>query len=188
MSDAPEWPDRCRVQAAEGWLTLRNWQEAKAELDKITDEKSRKHPEVLNAYADVWEVSEDWAALARYMEVLILYEPDEINHWLRLNAALLFSGRFTEAHEHLLEILKRHPHHPALLFKLAVTLGALQKHEEAEWVLAELFTLENGKYQRTYLHMALNWEELSPLREQLRALQQKIEAETGGEAGTEVSE
>lgn len=188
MSDAPEWPARCRVQAAEGWLTLSNWQEAKAELDKITDEKSRKHPEVLKAYADVWEVSEDWAALARHMEVLILYEPDEINHWLRLNAALLFSGRFTEAHERLLEILKQHPHHPALLFKLAVTLGALRKHEEAEWVLAELFTLENGKYERTYLHMALDWEELAPLREQLRALQQKIEAETGGEAGTEVSE
>ena len=74
------------------------------------------------------------------------------------------------------------------MFKLAVTLGALQKHEEAEWVLAELFTLENGKYERTYLYMALNWEELAPLREQLRALQQKIEAETGGEADTEVSE
>ena len=182
MSDAPEWPDRCRVQAAEGWLTLRNWQEAKAELDKIEDERIRKHPDVLKAYADVWEVSGDHAAMIRYMEVLILYEPDEIDHWYRLNAALLASGRLTEAYDNMQEILKRHPHHPGLLFKLAVTLGALQKYEEAEWVLAELFTLENGKYERTYLYMALNWEELAPLREQLRALQKKIEA------GTEVSE
>ncbi|HBJ82362.1 MAG: hypothetical protein Q8M07_16390 [Prosthecobacter sp.] len=188
MSDAPEWPVKCRVQAAEGWLTLRNWQEAKAELDKITDEKSRKHPEVLNAYADVWEVSEDWAALARYMEVLILYEPDEINHWLRLNAALLFSGRFTEAHERILEILKVHPHHPALLFKLAVTLGALEKLEEAEWVLAELFTLENGKYERTYLGMALSWDELAPLREPLLALQRKLDEKKSGDTDAEVSE
>jgi predicted Zn-dependent protease len=177
MSNLPEWPDNQRMTAAEGWLTLRNWQEAKAELDKITDEKSRKHPDVLKAYADVWEVSGDHAAMIRYMEVLILYEPDEIDHWLRQNAALLAAGRLTEAHQRLMEILKRHPHHPALLFKLAVTLGALQKHEEAEWVLAELFTLENGKYEEVYLYMALDWDHLEPLREKLRVLQQKIEEE-----------
>lgn len=183
-----EWLDKFRVEAAAGWLTLRNWQEAKAELDKITDEKSRKHPDVLNAYADVWEVSEDHAALARYMEVLILYEPDEIDHWLRLNAALLFAGRFTEAHERLLEILKVQPQHPALLFKLAVTLGALQKFEEAEWVLAELFTLEHGKYEVVYLHMALGWDHLEPLREKLLALQRKLDEKKGGDASAEVSE
>ncbi|MDZ4406121.1 hypothetical protein [Prosthecobacter sp.] len=183
-----EWPFERRVEAADGWLTLRDWQQARAELDKITSEKSRKRPEVLKAYADVWEVSGNHEAMVRYMEVLILYEPDEIGHWLRLNAALLFSGRFTEAHERMLEILKVHPQHPALLFKLAVTLGALQKHEEAEWVLAELFTLENGKYERTYLYMALNWEELAPLREQLLIIQQKLEEHKDGDADAEVSE
>lgn len=188
MSDVPEWLDKFRVAASEGWLALRDWREAKAELDRITDEKRRKHPDVLKAYADIWEVSEDWAALARYMEVLILYEPDEIGHWLRLNAALLFSGRFMEAHERMLEILKVHPQHPALLFKLAVTLGALQKLEEAEWVLAELFTLENGKYERVYLDMALDWPELTPLREKLLTLQQKLDEKKSGDASTEVSE
>lgn len=183
-----EWPFERRVEAADGWLTLRDWQQARAELDKITSEKSRKRPEVLKAYADVWEVSEDWAAVARYMEVLILYEPDEIGHWLRLNAALLFSGRFMEAHERMLEILKVHPHHPALLFKLAVTLGALQKLEEAEWVLAELFTLDNGKYERTYLGMALSWDELAPLREPLLALQRKLDEKKSDDASSEASE
>ena len=188
MNDEPEWLDKFRVDAAEGWLTLRDWREAKAELDKITDEKSRKHPAVLRAYADVWEVSGDHAAMIRYTEVLILYEPDEIDHWLRLNAALLAAGRLTEAHERMLEILKLHPQHPALLFKLAVTLGALQKFEEAEWVLAELFTLEHGKYERTYLGLALDWDELAPLREQLLALQQKLDADKSDDASAEVSE
>lgn len=183
-----ERPFERQIEAAEGWLTLRNWQEAKAELDKITNERSRKHPDVLKAYADIWEVSGDHAAMVRYMEVLILYEPGELDHWLRLNAALLFSGRFTEAHERMLEILKVHPHHPGLLFKLAVTLGALEKLEEAEWVLAELFTLEHGKYESTYLPLALEWNELAPLREQLLAMQQKSEKEPGDGTAAEAGE
>lgn len=187
MNEDDECPYTHRIEAAEGWLTLRNWQEAKAELDRIKNEKSRKHPDVLKAYADVWEVSEDHAAMIRYMEVLILYEPDEMDHHLRLNAAMLASGRLEEAHQRMLEILKLHPHHPALLFKLAVTLGALKKHEEAEWVLAELFTLENGKYERTYLGLALGWDELAPLREQLLALQQKLEEKPSGNEPSEVS-
>lgn len=187
MSDTSDWPDKFRVEAAEGWLTLRNWQEAKAELDKIPNEQRRKHPEVLKAYADVWEVSEDNEAMIRCMEELTLCEPDEMDHWFRLNAALLAAGRLSEAHGRMLKILKVHPHHPGLLFKLAVTLGALKKFEEAEWVLAELFALENGKYERTYLPLALEWNELAPLREQLLALQQKLEAEKDRGADSEVS-
>lgn len=183
-----EPPFERQIEAAEGWLMLRAWQEAKAELDAITNERSRKHPDVLKAYADVWEVSGDHAAMVRCMEALILHEPDEPDHWLRLNAALLFSGRFQEAHERMLEILKVHPHHPGLLFKLAVTLGALGKLEEAERVLAKLFTLENGKYEVVYLQMALGWDHLEPLRGKLLALQGKLDEKNSGDASSEVSE
>lgn len=175
-----EWPFERRIEAADGWLALRDWRQAKAELDKITNEKIRKRPEVLKAYADIWEVSGDHAAMARYMEVLVLYEPGEIDHRLRLNAALLALGRFDEARQFIEEDLKQHPDHPALLFKLAITFGMMRKYEEAEWVLAQIFTLEDGKYERTYLDLALDWPELAPLRENLLKWQRELDAESGG--------
>ena len=187
MSRPPEWPDTLHVQASEGWLSLRNWQEAKAELDKITDEKVRAHPVVLKAYADVWEVSEDHAAMARYMEVLILYEPDEIDHRLRMNAALLASGRAQEALERIDRDLKDHPDHPGLLFKRAVTLCMLDKLEEAEWALVFLFTLEDGKYEKTYLDIALDWPQLEPLRGVLQAWKRELDEKSGGAAPPEAT-
>lgn len=177
--DPPDdkWPFEQRIEAAAGWLTLRDWQEAKRELDKITNLKIRKRLEVLKAYAEVWEMSGDHAAMARYMEVLVLYEPGEIDHRLRLNAALLALGRLDEARQFIEGDLKQHPDHPALLFKLAITLCMMQKHGEAEWVLVQLFTLKDGKYERTYLGLALDWPELAPLRENLLQWQRELDAE-----------
>ncbi|MFO1485255.1 MAG: hypothetical protein U1F71_17980 [Verrucomicrobiaceae bacterium] len=188
MSKAPEWPDTLRIQAAEGWLSLRNWQEAKAELDKITDEKTRAHPDVLKAYLEVWEASENREAMVRYLEVLILYEPDEVGHRLRLNAMLLVLGRFDEAYKRIVEDLKTHPNHPALLFKLAVTLCMLKEFERAEWTLVILFTLEEGKYERVYLDMALGWEGLEPLRETLQKWKRELEQQSGGKSSPDVAD
>ncbi|MEW6302893.1 MAG: tetratricopeptide repeat protein [Verrucomicrobiota bacterium] len=174
-----EPPDSHRLNAAEAWLTLRNWREAKAELDHIT-EANREHPAVLDAYADVCEVSQNWQEGARFMEALITREPDNVDHWLRLHAALLFARRYPEACDCLEKALHRFPHHPALLFKLAVTSAQLGKYENAGFVLYELFTTDGGKYRRTYLGMALDWKEFEPMRDRLLAWQKEF-ADAPGE-------
>ena len=186
--EASGWPDKRRLEASEGWLALCNWREAKAELDKITDEKIRTHPDVVKAYLDVWEVSDNREEMARCLEVLILHEPDEIGHRLRLNAMLLFLGRFDEAHRRIEEDLKVHPNHPALLFKLAVTLCMLRKLEEVEWTLVILFTLEEGKYERVYLDMALGWEGMEPLRHKLQEWKRELDLKSGGDSQPEVTD
>jgi len=181
MNDSLGWLDRSRLEASEGWLMLRNWHQAKAELDKISLE-NRGHLEVLKQYSEIFEVSKDHEANIVVLEQLTRLAPDEVDYWLRLNAAQLFAGRYLEARERLEFVMIKHPHHPALLFKLAVTMGALQQYDEAEWILADLFTLEGGKYESVYLGLALSWNELAPLREHLLALQDQISKPDDGGA------
>ena len=175
MKPDDDWPGRHHVEAAEGWLALGDWQEAKAELD-LLGPAGRDHPEALRARADVFEVAGRWNAQTVVLEKLTHLEPDEIDHWLRLNAAQLLAGQPREALARLETILERHPDHPGLLFKLAVTQAALGAIRSAGRTLTKLFTLEHHKYARTYVPLALQWNELAPLHDQLRDMQEMLDA------------
>jgi tetratricopeptide (TPR) repeat protein len=167
MPDDLEPETRFRVETALEWLRLCQWQAAKAELDKIPSAKNRSHPTVLRAYAEVWEVSGKHAARIRCLKALIMLDPHEIEGHLQLNAALLAAGWFQEADQRMQEVLSKHPRHPALLFKQAVTCAHLGKLREAFGILTMLFSMNDGKYERVYLDMALTWPGLELLQSEL---------------------
>ena len=173
MKPAGDWPGRRAVETAEGWLSLGDWQEAEAQLDGIPAE-FREHPEVWKAYADVHEIAQNWEAAIAATEGLIRSEPEEIDHWLRLTAAQLSAGQAEAAQKRLQAFLKRRPDHPALLFKLAVTLGALGKFSDAGANLTRLLTMEHSRYAKAYIPLALDCVELRAFHDQLRDMQEYL--------------
>jgi hypothetical protein len=110
------------------------------------------------------------------MEPLAQRYWDHIDRWLRLHAAPLLVDRPQGTLTRWDTALERHPEHPARLFKLAVTLAALDRLRDAGCALTKLFTLEHNKFPRTYVPLALQWEELAPLHDRLRDLREMLNA------------
>lgn len=120
---------RC-LAAAEGWLGLGNWQEAKAELDSISPQM-REHPAVLyqrwhiHAAAGQWEEA---ALVARKLSQLL---PELPFGWLQLAHSLHALRRTEEARNILLSMLVRFPTQPIVPYKLACYACHLGHLEEA---------------------------------------------------------
>ncbi len=149
---------RC-LEAAEGWLGLGNWQEAKAELDGISP-KIREHPAVLcmrwniHAAAKQWELA---AVVARKLSQLV---PDLPFGWIQLAHSLHALDRTEEARNVLLPVVARFPRQSFMRYKLACYACHLGHFQEARQWLETALDLGDSK---EVAKMALQDPELKPL-------------------------
>jgi predicted Zn-dependent protease len=158
--------DRRYLAAAEGWLGLGNWREAKAELGCISP-PMREHPVVLcmrwniHAAAKQWELAAD---VARKRSQLV---PNLPLGWLELAHALHALKRTQEARGVLLPVVDRFPRQYFMRYKLACYACQLGKLDEARhWLEAALEMADSTELVRT----ALEDPELKPFWSQATGL------------------
>jgi tetratricopeptide (TPR) repeat protein len=68
-------PDSNHLMAAEGWLELGNYEEANAELEKITAEL-RAHPDVLVVRWAIFAAAKKWEAALDIAAAIIRLVPE----------------------------------------------------------------------------------------------------------------
>lgn len=151
--------DRKCLEAAEGWLGLGSWNEAKAELDSIRPQM-REHPAVLcmrwniHAAAKQWELA---AVVARKLSQLV---PGLPYGWIQLAHSLHALNRTEEARNILLPVVDRFPKQSLMRYKLACYACQLGHLKEARHWLETALELGDS---REVAEMALLDPELKPL-------------------------
>ena len=122
--------DRLHLEAAQGWLGLRNWREANEELDQIAP--------ILRARADVlkvrWEVcaqAKQWEHGLEIASTLAAKTPRDSFGSIRAAHALHQLGRNQAAHDLLSGILEQFPKDQVITYNLACYCCQLGKFKEA---------------------------------------------------------
>jgi predicted Zn-dependent protease len=106
------------LEAAEGWLGLGNWQEAKAELDCISP-PMRERPVILCLRWNIHAAAKQWQLAADVARKLSQLVPELSLGWLKLAHALHALKRTKEARDILLPVVDRFPGQFYIRYKLA---------------------------------------------------------------------
>ena len=152
-------PDKKCLDAAEGWLGLGNWIEAKAELDNLRPQM-REHPAVLCVRWNIYAAAKQWEAAAVVARKLSQLTPQLAFPWIQLAHSLHSLKRTEEARNTLLPVVDRFPRQPFIRYKLACYACQLGHLQEAQhWLQA---ALELGDSTEV-VKMALQDPDLKPL-------------------------
>ena len=158
--------DLHRLNAAEGWLGLGDWQSADGELEEITPEM-RANQDVLEMRWQVNAADKRWEACVQIATTITELAPDRPSGWIHRSFALHEIKRTQEALDNLLSVVARFPKDPTMHYNLACYECQLGRLPEAKRWLAAAFEL--GDPKRTKL-MALDDEDLRPLWDQIDAV------------------
>ncbi len=149
---------RC-LEAAEGWLGLGNWEEAKAELDGVAPQV-REHPAVLCMRWNIHAAAGQWESAAVVARKLSQLMPDVPFGWIQLAHSLHALKRTAEARQVLLPVVDRFPGESFMRYKLACYACQLGRIKEAQHWLQTALALGGN---REVVKMALRDPELKPL-------------------------
>ena len=152
-------PDQHRLQAAEGWLDLGDWQSANDELENI-DPELRAHPDVLKIRFHICSAAKNWELALVVAEALVKYLPDDVEPWIHRSFALHEMKRTGEAQEQLLPAQEKFPAEWIVRYNLACYACQLGQREEARQLLQR--AVELGDPTKVKL-MALDDPDLAPL-------------------------
>jgi predicted Zn-dependent protease len=163
-----EPPDSFYLSAAEGWIELGNFTEAKAELAQIAEEH-QNHPIVLELRYSILAQEQDWTAALETARTLLALAPELSFGWLHQAYALRRApgGGLEAAWEALLPALERFPKEPTVAYNLACYACQLQRVDDARLFLKRAF--EIGTKARIKA-MALKDSDLQPLWPEIRNL------------------
>lgn len=125
-----EPPDIHHLNAAEGWLGLRNVAEAEQELAKLSGAVLR-HPEVLRVRYDLYEQSKRWEPAAETAQLLCQLIPETPFGWVHLAYALHELRRTREAYNVLLPVVDRFADEFVIRYNLACYCCQMDELEEA---------------------------------------------------------
>ncbi len=152
MPESLEHPDPFHLNAASGWMGLRDFGSAKEELDAIRA-PSQAHPAVLEmrfaiaAHQKAFAECERWGR--RHSEV----HPGDAQGWINLSNALFWMGRYDEAHASASAVLEKFPDQWPLRYNLACYCVKLNDLDQAKRWFNESARLAEGKELRK---LALN--------------------------------
>ena len=82
-----EPPDSHHLQAAQGWIGLGNYLEAKEELERI-DHRLHLHPDVLEVRWQIYAHAKEWAECVDVAEASIKLAPERFDGWIHRSFAL----------------------------------------------------------------------------------------------------
>lgn len=154
---------RRRLEAVSGYLELRMFEDAAAELDGIPPPLDKvRQVEVMRAL--VWQAAGDWRKLREVSHVLVKQWPDDANHWIWLAYATRRCRSLDGAEEVLLDALRFHETEPVIHFNLACYAAQLGKLDLARLRLGEAIKLDPRVRE-----MALGDSDMEPLWPELRA-------------------
>ena len=115
-----EPPDSHYLLAAAGWLELRNYDEAKAELSRI-DSALSQHPDALEIWWAIHAGEKHWAEALETARLLINRASDRASGWLYQAYALrrAAGGGLQAAWDALLPALEKFPDEPIIPYNLS---------------------------------------------------------------------
>ena len=163
MSDL-SFADIRHLEAAQGWLGLRNWREALAELANIPAEL-QSHPDVLQVRWAVHAAAKEWESAAEVAQAFRQAKPDSPFGFVHLAYALHEMKRTQEAQDVLLPVLDKFRDEFIIRYNLACYACQLGDGEGAwRWLEKSMSLTDPEEIKR----MALNDPDLEPLRSRIK--------------------
>jgi predicted Zn-dependent protease len=152
------------LEAAQGWLGLRNWREAKVELANIPTEL-QSHPDVLQVRWAIHAAAKEWESAVEVAEAVRQAKPDSPFGFVHLAYALHEMKRTKEAQDVLLTVLDKFRDEFIIRYNLACYACQLGDGEGAwRWLEKSMALTDPDEVKR----MALNDPDLEPLRTRIK--------------------
>ncbi len=152
------------LEAAQGWLGLGNWREARAELANIPAEL-QSHPDVLQVQWAIHAAAKEWESAAEVAEAFRNARPDSPFGFVHLAYALHEMKRTREAQDVLLPVVDKFRDEFIIRYNLACYACQLRDIEGAWGWLEKSMALTDLDEVR---EMALNDPDLEPLRTRIK--------------------
>ena len=149
--------DRLHLDAAEGWLGLRDYLEANEELERITA-RLRAHPDVLKVRWRVYAMAKRWDACLDIARALTDMEPDQPGGWIDHAQSLHRLDRMAEAYEVLSSVAERFPENTTVFYHLAPM--ELIENDHNVYILGAGFSVEAVLPARSKIRACVNAAEL----------------------------
>jgi hypothetical protein len=151
--------DQQHLAAAQAWLELGNFKEAKAELHAIDSAKASE-PEVIRVVCAFLGAARQWQSLAELAVVLRRVRPELLDGHIHLATALDELNRTAEAREVLLAVVEKFPKAYPVPFGLACCCCKLGNLDEGRQWWNKVKKITRSK---KLLEIARNTPELHPL-------------------------
>jgi len=165
-----EPPDSHYLLAAEGWLDFGNTDEALAELEGIS-EAGELHPDTLQMKWAILAQREDWCQARDVADALVECAPELESGWIHRAYATrrMENGSIETAWLALYPAIKLFPDEPIIPYNLACYACQLGRIGEArDWIHRAITLPDSEAAQATLKKMALDDDDLAPLRDWLR--------------------
>jgi hypothetical protein len=161
-----DFNDLRHLQAAEGWLGLGNWQEAKVELEHISP-MMRASPEVLQVRYQVYAAGKKWELAAEVSKAISEAVPDSSSGFVQMAFALHELKRTREAWDVLLPVVDKFPDQYLIRYNLACYACQMGDLKAAwQWLEKAIEMAGTGNVKK----MALEDPDLEPLRSEIRQI------------------
>jgi tetratricopeptide (TPR) repeat protein len=152
------------LEAAQGWLGLKNWREAGAEIANIPSEL-QSQPDVLQVRWAIHAAAREWELAAQVAESFREAKPDSPFGFVHLAYAFHELRRTKEAHEVLLRVVEKFKDEHIIPYNLACYACQLGDREEAwKWLEKSMALTDAAEVKQ----MALSDPDLEPLRKQIK--------------------
>lgn len=146
------------LNAALGWLGLKQWKEASQELEKLSPE-ARKHPDSLEVRCLVFEQANRLDLSTEAARLIIRHAPERAFGWFHLAYALDQLKLTDRAYDTLLEILDQFPKDWQMHYNMACYACKLQRWSDCWHWLEKAFTIGDA---RALTLMAMEDPDLQP--------------------------
>jgi tetratricopeptide (TPR) repeat protein len=151
--------DQRHAEAAEGWIGLGEFTEARKELDQI-DPQNSTHPAVLEIRWQLLAREKQWAPCLDIASTLAQMLPELPLGWVHRSYCLHELKRTTEARDNLLRVVDKFAEDVIMRYNLACYECQLGRMKEAKCWLRQAFALGDARKLRA---MALDDSDLQPL-------------------------
>ena len=152
------------LEAAQGWLGLGNWREARAELANIPVEL-QTHLDVLQVRWAIHAAAKEWESAAEVAEAFRRARPESPFGFVHLAYALHEMKRTQEAQNVLLPVVEKFQDEFIIRYNLACYACQLGDGEGAwHWLEKSMALTDPDEVKQ----MALNDPDLEPLRMQIK--------------------
>jgi len=151
------------LEAAQGWLGLQNWREAKAEIANISP-ALQSHPDVLQVRWAIHAAAKEWELAAQVAKDFCHANPDTPFGFVHLAYALHELKRTREAQNVLLPVVDRFSDEYIIRYNLACYACQLGDKKAAWCWLEKSMTFTDPEEEK---RMALNDPDLEPMRTQI---------------------
>src|ERR1051326_519769 len=152
------------LEAAHGWLGLKNWREASAEIANISS-AFQSHPDVLQIRWAIHAAAKEWELAAQVAESFREAKPDSPFGFVHLAYALHEMKRTQEAQEVLLPAVDKFRDEFIIRYNLACYACQLGDREGAwKWLEKSMALSDPAEVKQ----MALNDPDLEPLRTRIK--------------------